>query len=61
VDVVAVSEDATATEVLRVATATKYSRLPVFRASVDDIVGVLFSKVLRTHVPYSVYSRVYVC
>lgn len=43
---VAVSEDAPATEVLRLAIESRYSRIPVYRNSVDDIVGVVFSKKL---------------
>ncbi|RYH05521.1 hypothetical protein EON65_44455, partial [archaeon] len=31
-------------EILRLATLTKYSRLPVYRGDVDHIVGVVFSK-----------------
>ena len=43
---VAVSEDAPATEVLRLAIESRYSRIPVYRNSVDDIIGVVFSKKL---------------
>jgi len=44
VDIVAVPEAATATEILKCTATTKYSRLPVYRGDVDNIVGVVFSK-----------------
>ena len=44
VDVVAVAEEDTVEEILRVAQACKYSRIPVYRGSVDHIVGIVFSK-----------------
>lgn len=44
VDIVAVPEDATATEILKCTATTKYSRLPVYRGDVDNIIGVVFSK-----------------
>ena len=43
-DIVAVSADATVDEVLATAAESGYSRFPVFRESVDDIVGVLLIK-----------------
>lgn len=44
VEIVAVSEDSTARQILKVAANTKYSRLPVYRDDIDHIIGVLFSK-----------------
>ena len=37
--------DTPATECLHTATRTKYSRIPVYKNGIDDIVGILFSKV----------------
>lgn len=50
VDIVAVSEDALATDILETVVSTKYSRIPVFRGDVDNIVGVIFGKDLLDHV-----------
>jgi len=44
VDIVAVPEDANANEILGKFLSTKYSRMPVYKESVDNIVGVIFSK-----------------
>lgn len=44
IDIVAVSESASATEILKTFVSTKYSRIPVYKESVDNIVGVIFSK-----------------
>jgi CBS domain containing-hemolysin-like protein len=44
VDIVAVPEDADANEILGKFLSTKYSRMPVYKESVDNIVGVIFSK-----------------
>lgn len=44
VDIVSVNEDAPASEILQLAMTTKYSRIPVCRRGVDDIVGIVFSK-----------------
>lgn len=44
IDIVAVSEDTSATEILKTFMSTKYSRIPVYKESVDNIVGVVFSK-----------------
>jgi len=44
IDMVAVPEDATAMEILKTFMDTKYSRIPVYKESIDNIVGVIFSK-----------------
>jgi len=44
VAIVALPESASATEILKVAISTKYSRIPIFRGDVDNIVGVVFTK-----------------
>eukprot|EP01038_Epipyxis_sp_PR26KG_P011636 gene11636-15586_t len=44
VEIVALSETASATQILEEIKKTKYSRLPVFRGDVDNIVGVVFGK-----------------
>ena len=49
----AVSEECTLTELLRVVMDTKYSRIPIYRDSVDNIVGVIFSKDLLDYVEIS--------
>lgn len=44
VDIVSVGVTTPATEILKLAMSTKYSRIPVYRDGVDDIVGIVFSK-----------------
>lgn len=44
VDMVALSVDSTAHQLLEAATQTKYSRLPIYRDDIDHIVGVVFAK-----------------
>lgn len=44
VDIVALPEHATAREILRAAVSTKYSRIPIYRDDIDDVVGIVFSK-----------------
>lgn len=44
VAIVALPESASATEILKVVISTKYSRIPIFRGDVDNIVGVVFTK-----------------
>lgn len=44
VDMVAIPETASGTAILQVATQTKYSRIPVYRQDIDNIIGVAFSK-----------------
>lgn len=44
IDIEAIGEDATLTELLEASIATKYSRIPVFRDDIDNIIGVVFSK-----------------
>jgi CBS domain containing-hemolysin-like protein len=44
VDIVAVDEDASATEVVDTITAHGHSRVPVYRESIDHIVGILYAK-----------------
>jgi len=44
IDMVAVSEDASATDILKTFMDTKYSRIPVYKESIDNIVGVIFCK-----------------
>ncbi len=44
VDIVAVAEDASSQEILEAITEKGHSRLPVFRESIDEIVGILYAK-----------------
>ena len=44
VDIVALPEHAPALDILMAAVSTKYSRIPIYRDGIDDIVGVVFSK-----------------
>jgi putative hemolysin len=44
VDIVAVAEDASSQEIVDAITEKGHSRLPVFRESIDEIVGVLYAK-----------------
>jgi CBS domain containing-hemolysin-like protein len=44
VDIVAVAEDASSQDIVDVITEKGHSRLPVFRESVDEIVGILYAK-----------------
>jgi putative hemolysin len=44
VDIVAVDEDSSPTEIVERITAHGHSRLPVYRESIDDIVGILYAK-----------------
>ena len=44
VDIVAVAEDASSQEIVDAITEKGHSRLPVFRESIDDIVGILYAK-----------------
>jgi CBS domain containing-hemolysin-like protein len=44
VDIVAVAEDASSQDIVEVITEKGHSRLPVFRESVDEIVGILYAK-----------------
>mmetsp|Transcript_7673 Transcript_7673/g.7774 ORF Transcript_7673/g.7774 Transcript_7673/m.7774 type:complete len:705 (-) Transcript_7673:205-2319(-) len=44
VDIVGVPESATATEILQIVVENRYSRVPVYRNGIDNIVGVVYSK-----------------
>lgn len=44
VEIVAVPETFTASELLKLAVVTKYSRIPVYRTDIDHIVGIIYSK-----------------
>lgn len=44
IDIVAVDEDTPASEIMRIAVVSKYSRIPVYRKDVDHIVGVVYTK-----------------
>ena len=44
VDIVAVAEDASSQEIVDAITEKGHSRLPVFRESIDEIVGILYAK-----------------
>jgi CBS domain containing-hemolysin-like protein len=44
VDIVAVDEEASAPEIVETVTAHGHSRLPVYRESIDQIVGILYAK-----------------
>jgi CBS domain containing-hemolysin-like protein len=44
VDIVAVAEDASSQEILGAITEKGHSRLPVFRESIDEVVGILYAK-----------------
>ncbi|MBO5962433.1 MAG: gliding motility-associated protein GldE [Alistipes sp.] len=50
IDIKAVEQTMTFTEVKRVITETGYSRLPVYNEDIDDIKGVLFVKDLLSHI-----------
>ena len=49
VDIVALPVEATASAMLRMAVQTKYSRIPVFRGDIDNIVGVVLCKDLLSY------------
>ncbi len=53
VDVVAVSDEATTEEILEVFRRSGYSRLPVYRGSVDEIVGIINHKDFHNEVVQS--------
>jgi putative hemolysin len=44
VDVIAISEDATLNDLLIATTQHGYSRLPVYRASIDDVSGIVYAR-----------------
>ena len=44
VDIVGVPEGATAAEILKIVVENRYSRIPVYRGDVDNVVGMLSSK-----------------
>ncbi len=44
VEMVALSTEANALDILQTAATTKYSRIPIYRDDIDHIVGVVFSK-----------------
>ncbi len=44
VDMMAMSEASSARDILRVAVTSKYSRIPIYRGDIDNIVGLVFSK-----------------
>jgi CBS domain containing-hemolysin-like protein len=55
VDIAAISEDATLEDLLRVVTAHGYSRVPIYRETIDNVRGIVFARDLlsyltRTHV-----------
>ncbi|MBA3449665.1 MAG: HlyC/CorC family transporter [Chloroflexia bacterium] len=56
VDIVAVSEDASPQEVVAAITENGHSRLPVYRESIDQIVGILYAKDLLPFVIGSTQS-----
>jgi len=56
VDIIAVSEDASPREVVATITENGHSRLPVFRETIDQIVGVLYAKDLLPFVIGSTQS-----
>jgi putative hemolysin len=49
-DIVALSVDASLDEILNVITTEKYSRIPIYKDSIDDIVGILHVKDVMNHV-----------
>lgn len=44
VNIVAMSEKCTIDDLLEVFSGTKYSRIPIYRKNIDNIVGIVFSK-----------------
>ena len=58
VDIVALPESASATQILEAAVRTKYSRIPVYRGDIDHIVGVVFSKDLLDYIQVSEQDKV---
>ena len=59
VDMIALPESASATEILNLAISTKYSRIPIFRGDIDNIVGVVFTKDLLDfmNIPNDAFTR----
>ncbi len=53
VDVVAASESASTEEILAIFRDTGYSRLPIYRESVDNIIGVIHQKDFHNEVAYA--------
>jgi CBS domain-containing protein len=53
IEIVALPVDAPATDILKTVMSTKYSRIPIFKGGIDNIIGVVFSKdlLLYTQVP----------
>jgi CBS domain containing-hemolysin-like protein len=50
VDIIALPEEASATQILQTAVQTKYSRIPVYRGDIDHIIGIVFSKDLLDYI-----------
>lgn len=50
IDVVAIAEDAPKEEIADIFAETGYSRLPVYRENMDEIVGILYQKDFHNHV-----------
>ena len=50
VDIIALPERASATQILETAVQTKYSRIPVYRGDIDHITGIIFSKDLLDYI-----------
>ena len=57
VDIVAVSEDSSAEEIFQTAISTRYSRLPVYRGAIDNIIGVVLLKDLLSALNSPIIER----
>ena len=49
VDIIALPEQASASKILETALSTRYSRIPVYKDDIDNIIGVVFSKDLLSY------------
>lgn len=49
VDIIALPEQASASKILDTALSTRYSRIPVYKDDIDNIIGVVFSKDLLSY------------
>ena len=49
VDIVALPEQSSASKILETALSTRYSRIPVYKDDIDNIIGVVFSKDLLNY------------
>ena len=55
-EIIAIAEDATADEVWQLVRSERYSRYPVYRESLDDVIGVFLAKDLWLHDPNTPFT-----